>query len=420
MNSLRLGRRALRNCSTLAIAAILAGCGALRQGDMPPIAGSAAMPATSSAYRVLYRFDRHPYGEGAASGLIDIGGELYGATREGGGAGCGRLGCGTVYRISTSGALTSIFGFIGKEDGENPQAGLIDVGGTLYGSMTRGGPVFGDHGGVYSISTAGALKVLYSFRGLASPIAPLIDVNGTLYGTAYDGGTGRSQCSDLCGGVYSVSRSGVEKTLYRFKGGASSDGAHPIAGLIKVNGLLYGTTSGGGGSDLGYGTVYSITVKGVEKVVYHFTGGSDGAHPHAALIDVGGTLYGTTSAGGSYGHGTVFSITTSGSEKVLYSFAGGSDGADPEAGLIDVKGTLYGTTYGGGAVCNGSGCGTVYAISTAGAERVLHSFAGGSDGMWPLAPLLDVKGTLYGTTTRGGKPHLHPPYCCGTIFSLRR
>lgn len=80
----------------------------------------------------------------------------------------------------------------------------------------------------------------------------------------------------------------------------------------------------------------------------------------AGLLAVGGTLYGTTSAGGANGKGgTVFSISPSGSESILHSFGQGTDGADPLAGLINVKGTLYGTTSSGGT----SGDGTVFAIT---------------------------------------------------------
>ena len=140
------------------------------------------------------------------------------------------------------------------------------------------------------------------------------------------------------------------------------------------------------------------------QVVYSFQGGSDGVNPRAGLIDMKGTLYGTTVAGGALGAGTVFSVTQGGKENVVHNFGAANDGTDPRAGLIDVAGTLYGTTSGGGSdSCYGSSypnCGTVFSITPGGAENVLHSFAGHykSDGSYPYASLIDVKGTFYGTT----------------------
>jgi uncharacterized repeat protein (TIGR03803 family) len=133
---------------------------------------------------------------------------------------------------------------------------------------------------------------------------------------------------------------------------------------------LYGTTSASGGSGFtcingpGCGTVFSVTLNGTEKVLHAFSGsGTDGFEPVAGLIEVHGTLYGTTEAGGQYGYGTVFSINQHGTEKVLYSFKGGNDGASPMASLIDVNATFYGTTSAGGTgSCNG-GCGTVFSIT---------------------------------------------------------
>ena len=124
-----------------------------------------------------------------------------------------------------------------------------------------------------------------------------------------------------------------------------------------------------------------------------------------------GTLYGTTYKGGIHGLGTVFSIGTSGAEQVLHSFAGGSDGASPLAGLIDVHGTLYGTTTG---LPGSSGDGTVFSISTTGTEHVLHNFGSSStyDGLFPFAGLISVNGTLYGTTIGGGA------YGGGAVFAL--
>jgi uncharacterized repeat protein (TIGR03803 family) len=85
----------------------------------------------------------------------------------------------------------------------------------------------------------------------------------------------------------------------------------------------------------------------------------NGKKPLASLIDVGGTLYGTTYSGGSHGGGTVFSISTAGKEQVLHKFGSGSLGKNPAASLIDMNGTLYGTTRAGRAY----GRGTVFALN---------------------------------------------------------
>lgn len=83
-----------------------------------------------------------------------------------------------------------------------------------------------------------------------------------------------------------------------------------VAGLIAVNGTLYGTTAGGG--TYGYGTIFSITPAGKFTALYNFTGGADGANPESALTNVDGKLYRTASAGGGYNNGTVFYITPAG------------------------------------------------------------------------------------------------------------
>ncbi len=238
-------------------------------------------------------------------------------------------------------------------------------------------------------------------------------MNGTLYGTTVSGGPYYNS-----GTVYSITTSGSETVVYRFHGGF--DGAFPYSSVIDVNGTLYGTTySGGAGSCLragSCGTVFSVTTSGVEKVLHSFQGGVDGAFPQSSLIDVKGTLYGTTTAGGnscaSYGCGTVFSITTAGVEKVLTKFGQDNAGWNPEAGLIDVKGRLYGTAAYGGS----SDHGTVYSVSTAGVEKSLYSFGNFPDGRYPSAALVSSKGMLYGTTLVGGTA------CgddgCGTVFAL--
>ncbi|MFY9739189.1 MAG: choice-of-anchor tandem repeat GloVer-containing protein [Candidatus Cybelea sp.] len=271
--------------------------------------------------------------------------------------------------------------------------------------------------------TGSLYDVAYRFHGAskndgASPVAGLIDVDGTLYGTTHYGGSGCG--SEGCGTVYSATTSGREKVLYRFSGG--SDGAYPQADLVDVTGTLYGTTNGGGNNSCagGCGTVFSIGPNGTEKVLHSFTW-ADGAYPQADLIEVNGALYGTTSRGsGCDLCGNVFRISTTGKLKVLHSFSGEPDGAIPLAGLIDVNGTLYGTTAFGGSGCSSqTGCGTVFSITTAGMEKVLHRFSSDPDGAFPQGDLIDVNGTLYGTTFSGGKAASECYYPgCGTIFSI--
>ncbi|HEY1867549.1 MAG TPA: choice-of-anchor tandem repeat GloVer-containing protein, partial [Candidatus Cybelea sp.] len=259
----------------------------------------------------------------------------------------------------------------------------------------------------------GIEKVLFWFRGDyyndgAHPAASLIEVNGKLYGTTYSGGFFENY-----GTVFQISLRGNEKVLHSF--GIYSDGGNPLANLINVHGTLYGTTpyggEGGSSEPFAWGTVFRITTTGTEQVLYAFNR-SDGYYPAAGLIKVGGILYGTTEGGGayggSYGDGTAFSITTTGSLTTLHSFGSGSDGVSPWAALLNVRGTLYGTTGGGGAY----GKGTIFRMSLSGKEKVLHSFGYGTDGATPLAGMIDVNGTLYGTTSAGGT------YGNGTVFAL--
>jgi uncharacterized repeat protein (TIGR03803 family) len=246
----------------------------------------------------------------------------------------------------------------------------------------------------------------------ARPQAGLINVNGTLYGTTVWGGVNGE------GTVFALDlATGNEQLSYSFCSQANcTDGELPLAGLIDVGGTLYGTTYGGGANDKG--TVFALNPgTGTEQAVHAFGSGSDGALPEAGLIDVKGTLYGTTLKGGANGKGSVFSLDPkSGTEAVVYSFCSQqncADGQSPEANLIDVKGTLYGTTQKGGAKQGG----TVFSIDPAtGTEAVVYSFCSRqncADGEYPLAGLLDMNGTLYGTTYGGGANEYY-----GTVFAV--
>ena len=176
------------------------------------------------------------------------------------------------------------------------------------------------------------------------------------------------------GGVaFSVSAAGTsENKLHDF--GNGNDGATPYASLTNVNGALYGTTSAGGTST-GCGTVFSMGTAGVEQVLYAFQGSrpdGDGCNPlGSGVIDVNGLLFGTTSSGGGKNNkhitcdcGTIYSVSTSGSDKLLHSFV--SNGS-PAASLIYSNGALYGTAfYGGKCALGPRGCGVVFSLAASG------------------------------------------------------
>jgi uncharacterized repeat protein (TIGR03803 family) len=422
------------SCGTLSVcvaAALFAGC----SGSQPPIGVPGAMPQTSALgapssstnYKVIYSFGAPPDGNNPEASLIDVDGTLYGTTSEGGSYSCPEGLCGTVFSVTLDGTEKVLHSFGARRDGRHPFAGLIHVGDKLYGTTGWGGShcvrSYGLCGTVFSIMPSGAEKVLHTFRDVlygytdgALPIAGLIDVKGTLYGTTEYGG--KTICytfyNNSCGTVYSITTHGKENVLYSFKG--NGNGGYPIAGLLDVKGTLYGTTSWGGQSCCG--TVFSVTLDGRKKVLHSFGYGTDGepAHPYAGLIELNGVLYGTTPYGGAYscgssvkykGCGTVFSITPGGTLKVLHSFGKGADGTNPRASLVELKGELYGTTSSGGAFDKG----TVFSITPGGTENVLYSFDG-TAGAQPLASLIDVNGTLYGTTNEGGT------YGYGAVFAL--
>jgi uncharacterized repeat protein (TIGR03803 family) len=312
-------------------------------------------------------------------------------------------------------------------DGDLPAAGLIQgIDGNFFGTTYYGGQ--SGMGAVFKVSAAGVESVFYSFgtnsEDGSQPTAGLIqDDAGDLYGTTTGGG------GWLQGTVFKVTAAGVETVLYSFGSNGSTDGALPEVGLIRgSDGDLYGTTEAGGAFNRG--TVFKVTDAGIETVLYSFsghggqTGSMDGASPQASLIQgTDGTFYGTTSLGGAYDKGTVFKITAAGVETVLHSFSGNdglsgsTDGAIPAAALVQASdGNFYGTASGGNYME-----GTVFKITADGTESVLYSFTGGgavtgsTDGAGPTGALVQGSdGKFYGTTSAGGTSG------AGTAFKITR
>jgi uncharacterized repeat protein (TIGR03803 family) len=266
--------------------------------------------------------------------------------------------------------------------------------------------------GLFSSQAAYAqtFNVIHNFAGSdgQGPLAGLVmDSKENLYGTTSEGGLYGA------GVVFKSSRTGTETVLHSF--GSGTDGATPEGSLILGStGNLYGTTFAGGTTNAG--TVFKVSPKGTETVLYSFTGGADGANPIAGLaMDKSGNLYGTTSAGGAYNSGTVFEVSSSGHYTVLYSFGATNDGTVPVAGVtLDPKGNLYGTASQDGAY----GYGTVFQLKRSESgwqENILHNFDMQSDGGTPYAGLVfDKSGNLYGAATQGGDGSGGG----GTIFEL--
>lgn len=307
-----------------------------------------------------------------------------------------------------------LYQFQGGTDASGPIGGVTKDGKLLYGTTYFGGD--NNLGTVYALAKDGTESVLHSFGSGsdgANPEAGLVaDAKGNLYGTTYNGGAKNR------GTVFKITPKGKETVLYSFCPNypQCSDGFNVSSSLIMDSkGNLYGTTYAGGADSLG--TVFEVTPDGTETVLYSFKGGNDGADPNAGLtVDGSGNLYGTTYDGGASNLGTVFELSTGGTESVLYSFKGGSDGEYPFASLIfDGNGNLYSTTYYGGS----SNHGTVFRLAPDGTETVLYSFAGGSDGTSPDSSLtMDKKGNLYSSTLYGGNMTDCSGNGCGTTFKL--
>jgi uncharacterized repeat protein (TIGR03803 family) len=356
-------------------------------------------------------------------------GNFYGTTRGGMGGGWispEMANKGIVYRITPSGALTTLVSFNGT-NGANRIMGFGTAGlvqgsdGNLYGTTSDGGAH--GYGTVFRITTDGSLTTLLSFEGYFGtngwgPVAGLVEArDGWFYGTASSGGVRARTDNVGMGTVYRVSRNGAWKTLFYFTGTNGEFPASPL--LLGRDGSLYGTTPNGGSAyakgppEHGDGTVFKITTNGRFTTLVSFTG-TDGANPYSGLVQASdGRLYGTTKTGGTGGRGTIYRLTTNGLFTSLFSF-NGTNGTWPIATLVQGRdGYLYGTTCSGGLGYNGTpsyGNGTVFRISTNGVFTTLFYFES-TNGVNPCGALVQGKdGNFYGTAAYGGA------YNEGTIF----
>ena len=240
-------------------------------------------------------------------------GEFYGTTFTG-----GANGSGTIFKITPGGALTTLYSFCaqrGCPDGTSPYAALVQAtNGDLYGTTSFGGDYsIAEFGGgtVFKITPSGALTTLHTFcvqRGCpdgAQPYGALVQADdGNFYGTTLNGGANGDH-----GTVFKVTPGGTPTTLYSFCAQSRcTDGEYPQAGLVlATDGNFYGTAFRGGAN--GVGSVFRITTTGALTTLVSFDG-TDGARPWAGLVQAtNGEFYGTTHAGGAGNYGTVFGLS---------------------------------------------------------------------------------------------------------------
>ncbi len=392
------------------------------------LATAIASPAQS--FTSLYSFCSQancPDGSGPNGWLVQgFDGNLYGTTSTG-----GANGYGTVFKITSAGALTTLHSF-NDTDGNGPSALILATDGNFYGTTSEGGGTNCARGSnlcgtVFKITPSGTLSTLHVFCTQSNcpdgfrPAAALVQGrDGNLYGTTYQGGAA-SQCENFgCGTVFKITLSGNLTTLYTFcpqgncpDGGP--DGAFPNAALVQgADGSFYGTTLEGGylggRCTFGCGTAFKVTPGGALTTLYTFQDGTDGLDPGQIMQALDGNIYGTTVS-------TLFKMTPGGNLTTIHTFDF-SDGYTPVGLLQADDGNFYGTAQQGGGSSNCTfGCGTVFKTNPGGAITTLHSFDS-ADGAVPIGGLVQgTDGNFYGTTSQGGTS-TNCQGGCGTVFKL--
>jgi uncharacterized repeat protein (TIGR03803 family) len=341
--------------------------------------------------------------------LLASDGNFYGTTPSYG------VDYGTVFRITPTGTLTTIYRFSGLADESNPLAALIQGSdGNLYG--TTAGGVSPQYGTVFKCTLDGTLTTLFTFTydpttdtfpdGNAPEAALVEGTDGNFYGTTAGGG------SSGYGTIFKMSPAGDLLDSFPVSGFPSI--AFPNAPLVLgTDGAFYSTSYNGGGG-LGSGAVYQFSAAGVVTVLHGFNDTPDGNVPNGGLVlGSDGNFYGTTEYGGTSHLGTVYRISPAGTYEELISFDN-SNGQQPFGQMIQATdGNFYGTTLGGGS----HGDGTVFQLTPAGVLTTVYNFtfsgSGDTDGAGPKGTLVQgADRRLYGTTQDGGL------YGLGTVFAL--
>jgi uncharacterized repeat protein (TIGR03803 family) len=369
------------------------------------IAVFAATPGYAQNFSVLYEFGSRSGDPTAPYGFVAQGrdGSLYSTSFNGGANGGTNGGDGAVFKITPAGQERVLYSFCSQtncSDGESPQSGLtLRADGHFLGAASTGGSQ--GFGTIFDISPTGSLTTLYNFTGgkdggfPAWP--PILGTDGTFYGTTPNFGAPSG-----CGTIYGIA-GGVFSLLHQFDG---SQGCNPNTLVLATDGSFYGTTVAGGTT--GNGVFFRVTVRPGKStlvtVLYNFDGLTL-ANPQGPLVQGSdGNFYGTTVETRNLSS-EIFKITPSGVPSILHTMSQ-TDGTDLFTGLVQATdGNFYGAATRGGnttvAPCNPAGCGTLFQVTPAGGFSVLYTFDF-TTGAGPSTPVQHTNGLLYGDTGGGG------------------
>jgi uncharacterized repeat protein (TIGR03803 family) len=298
--------------------------------------GNIFVVSSEGVFKNFYFFGRE-VGYGPPSGLIEgVDGNLYGTTSTY-----------AYTVMPPHGKVNDIYNFCSQPncaDGNNANGVIQASDGNFYGTTQMGGnpgcPVFprrysGGCGTVFKMTSEGKLTTLYSFSGPdgANPLGSMVEApNGDFYGTTMNGGPVISGCPAGCGTIFKITRAGKLTSIPLCTQINCPSGSSPYAGLIlATDGNLYGTAYSGGAYN--GGTVFKLSATGAISVVHSF-GLKDGARPAGGLLQAtNGMFYGTTLDGGSlscisnYGCGAIFSLSEGLAPFVIFVRASGKTGA---------------------------------------------------------------------------------------------
>ena len=361
---------------------------------------------------------------GADSIIQGSDGNFYGTASSDGASVCqspfGPTGCGRIFKVTPQGVVSTLYSFPAGPNSTAPLPNPLVQGtdGNFYGTTARGGSggCTNGCGTLFKMTPSGSVSTLYNFSSADGeiPVASLLQgAGGNFYGITIDGGTGSCEYpfydATGCGTVFKITPQGSLTIIYKFD---VAHGTYPTALIKSEDGNFYGTTAADGIADgsASYGTVFKITPAGGLTTLYTFLAATDGSHPIALIQTTDGNFYGTTQDDGT-GHfvdrGAIFKLTPSGTLTTVATSS--STLAGPNGLLQASDGNLYGTSSGvsgvlvNGVVTHTSIGGTLFKLPSTGGQPVtLYNFCsvgcGDTSYISAYSLIQGSDGNLYGLT----------------------